>query len=333
MNQTRGCRFRRLLFAACLLLHSGCRMGVPIHVWTPPTLQSTVGRKVMVPDIVGPPEVAEPIRERLLEMAPDDDGRTSQLVAAEDIPADGAGSLGPHAESAEGSIALASYDADRVSDLALAAKARRANFDFVLRGEILPDRTPRSIDQAGQRLALSWRLMPVRRELAEQAAESPTGQPIVVELESALEQYPDLALASDAESALTAAAVRRTLPLITPSVQRARVPLEIPYLLPGSRRIRRANALALAGRWPEAEAAWREVRERFPWSAAAVHNLAIAAVARQDFSTARELARRAVRLIPSKLHQETLVWVEQRQRAYHEAFQLPDPAQGWRVTH
>ena len=46
-----------------------------------------------------------------------------------------------------------------------------------------------------------------------------------------------------------------------------RVPIEIPYLLPGSQQVRRGNATALAGRWGEAESigrrCWDAIRLTF----------------------------------------------------------------------
>ncbi|WP_182865546.1 tetratricopeptide repeat protein [Rhodopirellula sp. JC639] len=299
-------------------------MGAPIHVWAPPTLQSTVGHSVMVPKIVGPRELADPIHEKLLQAAPSDTGRSTRLVSAEQASRS--------ATEGDSGISLVSYCGDDESDLALAKTAQQSHIDFILRGEILPDPRPRSITEAGKRLTVSWRLSSVGADRQAQSAGRPLGQPIVVELESAFKRYPDLALAADQDAALQAAVVRDTLPLITPTVWRDRVQLEIPYLLPGTQGIRQGNALAVAGRWGEAEAKWQEVRDRYPFSSVAVHNLAIAAVARQDFGQARSLARRAVRMKPTKLHQQTLVWVERTQRAYHEAFGLSDPPEGWSVT-
>ena len=296
-------------------------MGVPIAVWTAPELQSTVGRTVMVPKIVGAKEVAGPLHEQLLATAPSDAGREMRLIVPESLAAQANG------------IALVSYNEEDESDLALVAQARQANVDFVLRGEILPDRTPRSIRQAGDRLTVSWRLIPVNPD-EEMSLTNPGsgGRPIRVDLKSALEKYPDLKMLVDSDSALQTALVRETFSLITPAVQRDRVQLGISYGLPGSRLIRKGNAFALAGRWQEAETQWQTAREKYPFSSVAVHNLAIAAVAKQDFASARELARKAVRMKPSKLHQETLVWVEQTQRAFHQAFNLDDPEDGWNVT-
>ncbi|MCO8120784.1 hypothetical protein NHH03_03470 [Stieleria sp. TO1_6] len=307
--------------ALTAVLLCGCKMGVPIHVWSPPALQSTVGKSVMIPDITGPSEVADSIHEKLLQAAPTDSGRATQLLSADDVKR----TVDP---LAAGGVALVSYDDADQSDLALINTARQQGIDFILRGEILPQRGLSSTDQADQRIAVSWRLLPVQQDGGDQ----PNGKPVVVNLKSALERYPDLGLAESAEMVLQSAVVRDTLPLITPSVQRERVLLEIPYLTPGSKAIRRGNALALAGRWQEAEAVWREVRDRYAFSSVAVHNLSLAAVANQDFSRARKLASKAVRMKPSKLHQQTLVWVEREQRAYHESFGLPDPPEGWVIT-
>ncbi|MEZ6086878.1 MAG: hypothetical protein R3C05_02355 [Pirellulaceae bacterium] len=32
----------------------------------------------------------------------------------------------------------------------------------------------------------------------------------------------------------------------------------------------------------------------------------------------------------SDLYQQTLVWIELRQREHHQAFNLPDPPEGWK---
>ncbi|KAA5544623.1 hypothetical protein FYK55_09950 [Roseiconus nitratireducens] len=310
--------------ALSLTVLGGCRMGVPIHVWSPAELQSTVGKSVLVPELVGPKAVTDPIHEQLVQSAPTGVGQQTQLLSGPEV-------LSALQSSPEQTIALVSYDQNDTSDLALAEAARRQNIDFILRGEVLPDRRPRQIPEAGQRISISWRLTPVSTAATANAM-AEAGRPVVVDLQAALERYPDLGLLSDPEQALQAAVVRQTLPLITPSVRRGRVQLEIPYLLPGTKAIRRGNALAMAGRWQAAEEAWQEVQQRYPFSSVAVHNLAVAAAARQDFSTAKRLARKAVRMKPSALHKETLIWIERTQRDYHEAFDLPDPPEGWFLT-
>ena len=284
-----------------------------------------VGQSVMVPKIVGPQEIAEPIHEKLLEAAPTDQGRSTQFIAADAL-------VQKAKFDSDRDIALVAYKKNDESDLTIASTARRQGIDFILRGEVLPERGIRAISEAGKRLAVSWRLTPVDPERQAEWEGAPMGKPVVVEYESALERYPDLRLGVDKGQVMQTALVRDTLPMFTPSVQRNRVQLEIPYVVPGSRAIRRGNAMAVAGRWGEAESIWRKVHERYSFSSVAVHNLAVASVAKQEFSEARELSRKAVRMKPTKMHQQTLVWVERTQRAYHETFELPDPPEGWSVT-
>lgn len=295
---------------AVVVLITGCRMAVPIHVWQPPNLQSTVGRSVAVSEIIGPEQMAQQIEEKLLHTVPRDLGRGTQLVDFNSL-------------QSRSPIQLVSGTNSEPNDVALASVARNEAIDYVLRGEIMEDR---SVANRGDRLAISWRLT----ELA--GNQSALGCPVVVDAESAIDHYPDLALLSDPDAILAAAATRDTFRLITPWVDRQRVKLSIPYLLPGSEEVRRGNAAALASRWSAAEEIWSDVMQNHPAQVAAVHNLSVAAVAAQDFSRAKQLARKAVLLQPTRLHKQTLVWVEMKQREYHEAFNLPAPPEGWFVT-
>lgn len=302
-----------LSICAALLALGGCRMGAPIHVWQPPQLQSTVGKRVLVSSLVGPQPIADEIKQKLLHMAPRDAGRATKLIDAE--------SLGRQSE-----IQLVSAIDDQPNDLALAAVARRQGIDYLLRGEVIEDRHPRSGAADKPQLKLSWKLTSL--------GDSPPGggSPVVVDPKSAVDRYPDLGVSSQSDQLLSSAAVRDTFRLITPSVVRQRVQLAIPYLTPGSEQVRRGNGAALAGRWDEAESHWRDALQRHPTQVAALHNLALAAAAGQDFSRAKQLAQMAIRRRPSKLHKETLVWIELKQRDYHRAFGLPDPPEGWFLT-
>ena len=287
-------------------------MGVPVHVWQPPLLESTVGKRVVVSSVVGSnKELASEIEEKLLALAPRDSGRVTKFASSDSL-------------QQQEAIQLVSATDEEPSDLALASVARQEDVDFLLRGQILEQRFPGPDKE--NHLTVSWRLTSLQ---GQQAAE---GAPVVVNRDSAIETYPDLALQSDTQQILTTAAVRDTYRLVTPSISRDRVQLAIPYLLYGSKEVRRGNALALAGRWAEAEKVWRVVMENNPTQIAAVHNLALAAAAAQEFSKAKALARKAVRSQPTKLHKETLVWIELRQRDYHQSFGIPDPPEGWFVT-
>jgi len=297
-----------------LVIAAGCRMGAPIHFWDPPQLESTVGQRVALSGVSGPAELAGGLQRQLLAQAPSDSGRQMTLVGA--------------AEMQRGSeIQLVSAVDDLPNDLVVASIARRQGIDYLLRGEVISDRNrSQPADPTHQTLKVSWSLTGL------DAMHPGGGRPIVVDPKTAVDRYPDLALIGDPAEIMTQAMVRETYRLITPSVSRDRVQLEIPYLLPGSAAVRRGNLAARGGRWGEAEAIWSDVRERHPTQIAALHNLALAAAAGQDFTRAKQLARKAIRLQPSSLHKQNMVWIEVKQRAYHEAFGLPDPPEGWFVT-
>ncbi len=301
-----------MLFASATIL-SGCRMGVPIHVWQPPTLESTVGKSVAVAQVSGPDDISEAISSGVIAEAPSDPGRTVKMVAASELQ--------PKTQ-----IQLVNFVDEQPSDVALAAVARREGFDFMLHGRVLQASNPTGSKQNESNLSLSWRLVSLTDR------QSAGGRPVVVDYESAIERYPDLAMLTDRQQVLTTAAVRETFGLFTPTVSRDRIQLEIPYLLPGSKRVREGNLAAMRGEWGKARQIWSEIVDRNPVQVAALHNLAIAEAAAQNFSRAKELARLAIRRHPTKLHKQTMVWIELRQRDYHESFGLPEPPEGWFVT-
>ncbi len=309
----------RLSILATLVMFSGCRMGVPIHVWQPPQLVSTVGKRVVLSTVAGPDDIAGRVKTNLLSMVPRDAGREISLVDSASLQDVGEIRLvsATDAESNDG----------EPNDIVLASAARRDGIDYVLRGEVIEDRYPRPIPQQNRELKVSWRLTSLDDQ-------RPTdgGSPVVVDVASAVDRYPDLALVGDPDQILASAAARDAFRLFTPSVDRDRVQLAIPYMLLGSKEVRRGNAAALSGRWGEAERIWSGVAEKHPTQTAATHNLALAAAAGQDFSRAKQLARKAIRRHPSSHYKQTLVWIELKQRDYHKAFGLPDPPEGWFVT-
>lgn len=289
-----------------------------MHVWSPPKLESTVGKKVVVTDLVGGEAISDELTEQLSNAAPQDIGRQTTIVPAADIRPMSSN------EDSQVKLAVGTLEPDK-SDIALASYARKEQFDYLLRGELLKDRGRRSMD-GKQRMTVSWRLLSLTDN------RSAGGAPVLVELDKVLKRYPDLALISDEEGILKAAMVRETHRLITPSIEREEVELAIPYLLPGSSAVRKANMLAYNGRWPEAKQIWEQIADKHPLQSAALHNLALASAAEQDFSAAKLYARKAIRARPSKLNKQTLLWIETHQRDYHRAFNLPDPPEGWFVT-
>lgn len=296
------------------LLLVGCQTTASMHVWQPPLLESTVGKRVVVSAVAGPESLANRVREQLLAMSPNDAGRQLELMDYQSLPASDL-------------IQLVSLIEDEPNDLALASVARRNGAQYLLRGELIETRraTGRKEEEADS-LTISWCLLSLEE------GGQVDGQPIAVSTASAMERYPDLAVLDNPNDVLVTAAVRDSYRLMTPSIRRDEVHVANSYWLPGSSEVRRGNQAARAGRWGEAEAIWTETIQRHPSQVAAIHNLALAAAAGQDFSRAKQLSRRAIRLRPSRLHQQTLAWIETRQRAYHKAFSLPDPPEGWFIT-
>lgn len=303
------------VLVAVALSCCGCQVAAPIRVWTPPEFSSTVGKRVAVAPISGDPQVAAELHGQIIAGSPSDVGRATQLVDA--------GSL-----QSQSYVRLVSAVDEESSDLAMASVAKRQGFDFMLAGELMESRGALATANADSenRLAISWRLESLGHD------PSVDGGPVIVTIDSMAAQYPDLALLDDTHAALLEAAKRRTYGLITPSVQREEVSLAVSYGLPGSRALRRGNDAALAGQWGRAREIWGEVVRKHPRLYAAAKNMAIAEVAAQDFSAAKAHARRAIRLLPLASSQRTLVWVELKQRAYHQSFGLTDPAEGWFVT-
>ncbi len=309
----------QFLAAAALIVTCGCRTGASVNVWQPPILESAVGKRVAIGPVVGPKEVSVPIRDAMLKQAPSDVGRALKAVDPDKLD---------HSET----IRLVSGTND-VNDIALSSAARRESVDYILRGQVLSRRTTTDTDGDGQSdfdptvpLAISWRLMSVADD------RHAGGAPVIVDVESAIETYPDLAIVGDPAAQLSIASVRDAYRLVTPSIVRDQVQLANPYMIPGSRETRRGNVLAAKGNWGEAQRVWQAVVDDHPTQVAALHNLAIAAAAGQDFSRAKELVRKAIRRQPTGLNKQTLVWIEQQQRKYHAAFNLPDPPEGWFVT-
>jgi hypothetical protein len=298
---------RRRFFGVVLVVTaSGCQSVAPIHVWVPPKLQSAVGRKVAIAPIVGDQKIAGPLHAAMIAHAPRDQGRSLQCLDARAL----------HANQ---TIRLVSAVEGETSDIADLAQAKRQGIDFLLTGTLLQQpreaRRGERQDQRPGQLAVSWKLVDVHGK------HPVTGFPIVTRHDTSLD--PD---------AIATAAAEDAWRLITPHVTTSSINLAVPRLLTGSSRVRRGNAAAEIGDWMTAQEIWQQAVRVHPNNHAALHNLAIAAVARQDFDEAHRFIGEAVRRGGRSLYRETAVWIEARQREYHQAFGLPDPVHGWSAT-
>ncbi len=324
-------RFGGIVIAALVL--AGCRSAAPLHVWAPPGLASAVGGKIAVAPIRGDDKVAGPLRQAMLRQQPQDQGRSVVAIDARQLQGDG-------------SIRLVSSLEGDDSDFAVLSLARRAEIDFVLMGHVIapterrltpsfetpmggapePGLAPQwhsgdensataAADPREQAIRVSWSLFDVRR------GQPLSGQPVVTP------GNPRSPTDRDLDTAAAAA-----WELLIPHVVQTKAELAAPRLAPGSRPIRQGNDAAAAGDWQQAEQIWQRVLDKQPKNHAALHNLAVAAVARQQYSEARSLIAAAVAIRSHELYRSTAVWIEQSQRDYHEAFALDDPAEGWAAT-
>ncbi len=322
---------------ACNLL-SGCRSTVPIFVWRPPQVCTPVGAKLALAPVAGDPELARRIEEAMLLQRPAACADVAlftadQLIESSPIRLVSTASLNNdltalQAARATGADILVQgailatdvtyndlFEADQA-----AAQAQKANMNrmFFTRLYQPPAET------ANHRMLLSWRIIDV-----------PTGKTLgahsfTMHTRSVAQEYPDLeATLQNPAALLIAGSARETWKTIAPVVERGEVRLAVPWLQPGAWLVRRGVKAAKKGDWPQAEQAWEKASKRFWFSAPAHHNLAIAKAAREDFPAAKLQLLKARGPFNYRLPSETLFWLDQNHRLYHQAHGLPKPAEGW----
>lgn len=341
------------LFACCL----GCRSTrAPLHVWVPPKINRTAGKSVLIAEIVGPDPLASQLQHALLNTAPPEPSRQVQLITQQAL-------------QTQSNIQLASAVEQMPSDVALLHAAHQHDIDYLLFGEILQHRrgnTNRSressppamkalapfaaqqstgaadtslIPAATERVTVSWKLLDVRRNQilgglpvtisSDEAATNSDDQIAEQTARENLLQDSRGPEAAGTDEELAERIAVRSWELLSPHIKQLSTPLAEPWLSPGSREIRRGNALAEAGKWAGAEQIWQQVVEHHPRNHAALHNLALAAVARQDLVAGKQLARQALVIGRKRMYGETVIWIEQRQLDLANSFALPPPPGGW----
>ncbi|MEZ6134284.1 MAG: hypothetical protein R3C53_05165 [Pirellulaceae bacterium] len=328
---------RGLLLLLVLVLVAGCRAVVPIHVWQPPQVTAPPNAKLALAPVAGQADLARRIEQAMLEQRPSSSADVAIFTSEQLV------------ESSP--VRLASTTPLNNDSLALAA-ARQAGADLLLQGEVLStdlsqgDLLANSVEsqtsevnmnqlffqrlnrdqsqEAQHRILISWRVLDVR------TAKTLGAQAFTLHSRLAAEQYPDLAT-DDTSSAdlLIAATARETWKAISPVVVKEKVRLARPWIQPGAWSVRRGVRAAKKGKWQEAEATWKGVVDRYGFSAAAHHNLAVAMAAREDFDSAKQELSRATGLLAFRLPNETLFWLDQKHQQFHQAHGLPIPVDGW----
>jgi tetratricopeptide (TPR) repeat protein len=290
---------------------TGCQTTVPapVYCWRPPVIHPAVGKSIAVSNITGPKSIAVPFQQAFLEGMPAEAEGEIRLLSQADL-------------QRYSTIQLASMGGEhQSSDMALLHAARLQKIDFLLSGEILERRG--ALANQPETLSVSWRLLDVseNRLLG--------GTPVTVNDEVLKERYSQWASRPDRQQVLFDAAVAESWRLLTPHVTKVTATLARPRFSRGAKSIRAGNAYAESGNWNAAEQIWNEVIQRYPDHHAALHNLALAAAARQDFDAGKTLAQEALRLNDSANYRRTVAWIEGQQMELAKAFDLPAPAAGW----
>jgi tetratricopeptide (TPR) repeat protein len=322
--------------AVCMLI--GCHTAAPIHVWKPPQVDVPRAAKIALAPVAGDREISQRIETAMLAQRP---------AACADLAIFTAEQL------VECSPIRLVSTAALNSDLTALHAARAAGADLLLQGEILAtDITLNDLlsadeqkakqqnsnmnnmffkrlmqsdsDLVAHRILLSWRVIDVA------SSKTIGSQAFTLHSQTAALEYPDLAVAEqNAAGLLIAASARQTWRSIAPVVSKEEVRLTIPWAQPGAWLVRRGVRAAKKGQWPEAEALWQKAADRYWFSAPAHHNLAIAMAAREDFASAKRELRRAHSVLNFRLPQETLFWLDQQHRSYHQAHGFAAPTEGW----
>lgn len=305
----------------------GCKSSAPIHTWRPPRLCDVGQTGIALMDIEGPEAIAKPLTAAMLAATGGDRSAPTIAGLAEVPQLIGASTLRDEPTIQLVSTFEAPPSIDRPSDLAIASAARSRGIPYLLNGQILQSTGRQTESEA---LTVSWRLTSLDGDVPG------GGMPVHVDQTLIAQKYPQLMSVADPQERLRQACVIETFGLLSAQIDREMVELRRPTFMP-SPNIRRGIELAEQGNWPAAESIWMAVLKRHPRVPAAWINASIAAAARQDFETAKSRATEAIRLsvvspASASAAQETLVWIEMRQRDYHTAFGLPDPPGGWRVS-
>jgi tetratricopeptide (TPR) repeat protein len=293
-------------------------MAAPMMVWEPPSHAKRDIHSIAIAPISGQPDLASKLNEAMVASQPQI-GRPIAL-------------LDPKKLEELTSIQLAGFDG-QPSDIAGLSAARRANASVLLQGEIVKARTepqepPKSRfdlrKRPSEEITVSWIVTDV--ETGERLASKMT----TIDRETAEKNYPDIkAMNGEPMERLILGAARESWAMLTPKTRQEDAILVMPWFLPGASKIRKGDGYARQGRWDLAETQWQDAASKHHWNNAAWHNLALAAVAREDFELARKRLEHAKTLLPNDRADKTERWVDTKQHDYHRSLGLGDREGGW----
>lgn len=309
-------------------------MSAPMHVLHPARLNVPAAKRIAFAPIAARQGLATELEQAIRAQSPTIRGEL-QLLTAQEL-------------MAASPVRLAST-APLTGDMTALLAARSAQAELLLMGEVVQDElggtesddkhpqaeiiqfgasggpliAPSNL-QRPERVAVAWRVFDVA------SGQQVGSQTLAIDRMVADREYPDLQIAIPMpRDRVIAASARQTWQAVAPYMSKEDVVIALPWFQPGASQIRRGNAYARIGRWDMAEEEWTIAASRHPWSNSAKLNLAIAQVAREDFEAGKATLSTLGPLRLRKRQAETLVWMDQRHRWYHESLGLPPPDGGW----
>lgn len=336
-NSSRHCIDRSLLqrLSLCFiaLLATGCAMSAPMHVLHPSRLSVSGAKRIAFAPIAARESLALEIEQAIRAETPTMLG-DFQLLTSKDLM--------------EASPVRLASTAPLTGDLTALLAARHAQAELLLMGEVVQDELSVNVDEPHQppeaaridamnmtlfgpsnlkrpeRVAVAWRVFDVA------SGRQVGSETLAIDRFVADREYPDLQTVFPMpRERVIAASARQTWQSVAPYVAKENVVISLPWLQPGASQIRRGNAYARMGRWDMAEQEWTIASSHHPWSNSAKLNLAIAQVAREEFEAGKTTLGTMGPLRLRKRQAETLVWIDQRHRWYHESLGLAPPENGW----
>jgi hypothetical protein len=288
-------------------------MSAPMHVWKQPQLFSSAALCVAVAPVGGPNQVAEKVNESLVATRP----QTMTHLAV----------VYPEQLEQISGIQLVSYDG-QPSEMASFGAAKRAGAQYILSGQILQhDLEPREPPKKAKLLSFLKPKIPdesmsVRWTVFDARTGARLGENTIhMDLKRAVDDFPDLAYHGSADNKVIAASARRAWEMVVPTTTATQATLDLPWLMPGSARVRKGNAYARLGQWEQAEREWQEAADVHPWNRAAWHNLSMAAVAKEDFQLARDRLKHAdPAWLPGNQTAKPSAWIDSVQFQYDACF-------------
>lgn len=308
-------------------------MSAPMHVLHPSRLSVPAAKRIAFAPIAAREGLANELEQAIRAQSPTIRDEL-QLLTAQDL-------------LAASPVRMAST-APLTGDLTALMAARGAQAELLLMGEVVQDELSPSVSdpnkspelaqieaanmpliappsvQRPERVAVAWRVFDVA------SGQQVGSQTLAIDRIIADREYPDLQYAFPfPRDRVIAASARQTWQSVIPYVEKENVVIALPWLQPGASQIRRGNAYARIGRWDMAEQEWTIASSQHPWSNSAKLNLAVAQIAREDFEAGKATLGTMGPLRLRRRQAETLVWMDQRHRWYHESLNLPPPENGW----